>query len=87
MLTIDLSCLYFIRNLFPEIAELKWQVFQDKKVDSFDTHTHARMHIHNLEFSVDYGVQPPLIMLEFDSRQILLCLLLCYVLLAHQLFF
>ena len=50
-------------------------------------HTHAGKHIHNLDFSVNYGAQPPPFMFEFDSHQVLLCLLLCYVPLVHQLFF
>ena len=38
----------FQENLFSEIAELEWQIFQDKKEDSFDTHarTHTRTHAH-----------------------------------------
>ena len=73
------------KNLFPEVAELKLPIFQDKKDDSFETHTCT--HKHNLDFSADYGVQPPLFMFEFDSHQVLLRLLLCYVLLVHQLYF
>ena len=41
-LTIDVSCLYFKKYIFPEIAELEWQRFQDKKEDSFVKN--ARMH-------------------------------------------
>ena len=44
---------------------MEWQIFQDKKEDPFD----ARTHLHNLEFSVDYGVQPPLFMSEFGPHQ------------------
>ena len=51
------------------------------------THTHAHKYKHNLDFSADYGVQPPLFMSEFDSHQILLHLLLCYALLVWQLYF
>ena len=50
-----------------------------------DTLTHT--HTHNLDFSANYGVHPPLFMFEFDFHQVLLCLLLCYVLLVHQLYF
>ena len=64
---------------------MEWQIFQDKKEDSFNAYT-VRTHIHNLEFSVDYEVQPPLFMFEFDSYQVLLYLLLCYVLLCTLIF-
>ena len=81
--------LSIIKSLFPEIAELEWQIVQDKKENSFNAHTrtHARTHIRNLEFSVDYGAQPLLLMFKSDSHQVLLCLLFCYALLVHQLFF
>ena len=75
----------FQRKIFPEIAELEWQIFQAKKEDSFDTH--ARTHAQNLEFSADYGVQPQLFMFKFDSHQVLIYLLLCYVILVRQLYF
>ena len=73
------------KKLFPEVAELKLPTFQDKKEGSFDTRT--RTHKHNLDVSADDGAQPPLFMFEFDSHQVLLRLLLCYVLLVHQLYF
>ena len=37
------SCLW--KNVFPEIAELELKIFQDKKEDSFDAHTHVRTYI------------------------------------------
>ena len=47
---------------------------------------HNSRDIHNLVFSDDYGAHTALFMFEFDSQQLLLCLLLCYVLLV-QLYF
>ena len=39
------------RNYFPQIAELNWQIFQDKKEDFFETqkhtHTHTCTHTHS----------------------------------------
>ena len=42
---------------------------------------------YNLDFSVNYRLHPPLLMSEFDSHQVLLCLLWCYILLVHLLYF
>ena len=35
------------------------------------------MHIHNLDFSADYGAQHSFFMFEFDSHQVLFALMLC----------
>ena len=69
------------KNLFPEVADMKWQIFQDKKVDSLDTHTrtHTRTNKDNLDFSTYYGAQTPLFVFEFDSHLVLLRLLLCNI--------
>ena len=53
-------------------------MFQDKKSNLLThthvpTHTHTthtHTHTHNLDFSADYGVHPPLFMLEFDSHEV-----------------
>ena len=80
------------RNYFPQIAELNWQIFQDKKEDFFDTqkythtHAHTRIHTHKLDFSADYGAHSPLFMFEFDSYQVVLCLL-CYILPVQEFYF
>ena len=48
------------------------------------THTHTRhTQMHNLKISVDHQPQPPLLMFQFDSHQILLRLLLHFILLVH----
>ena len=101
LLAVGLSCFYF-ENFFSEVAKLEWQIFQDKKVASFDTNTYTltftrtHAHTHNLDFSVNCGAHPPLStasLFEFDSQQVLLCLLLCsvvlvtVVLLTQQLYF
>ena len=78
------------------ILGLELQMFHDKKDDFFDAHVHTHTHththtrhtqMHNLKFSVDHQPQPPLLMFQFDSHQILLRLLLHFILLVHQLFF
>ena len=70
------------KNLFPEVAELKLPIFQDKKEDCFDTDTHAQTQFRF--FSQLWGATSTF---EFDFHQVLLRLLLCYVLLVHQSYF
>ena len=45
-------------------------------------HTHTHTHTHNLDFFCRLWAHSLLIIFEFDSHQVLQCLLLCYVLLV-----
>ena len=80
VLTIDLFCFYFKKFIFRD----NWGGKKNTLTHTF-THRHTTPHhTHNLDLSADYGVHPQLFMFEFDSHQVLSCLLLCYV---HQLYF
>ena len=87
VLTIDLPCFYFKNFIFkdscPEMtyisgSEREFLSYTHTRTPScanIHTHTHIHTQLDFLDFSANYGAHTPLFIPEFDSHQVLICLL------------
>ena len=83
VLRLGLSC-FTTRNLFPKLAELEWQIFQNKEGDSFYTQTRTNTHPRKF-FSGIMRHNPGCSCFNLIATRVCI-VLLCYVLSVQQLY-